>query len=315
MLRCQITPNDADQVLPAPCPLSAQQWNAELPKHRAALTHTGILTRISFRREELSHPSSASAEPLWKKMLLHKDTAHPGDFTIDIERLAGVPDSRAEHIAQSARVLGVDMALPESATAALRAVKSARALVSGVNPMWLASPTTSRTALHGALLDLINTVEEQHGSSGPEDQRLAALRALDPLIDAAAARPGLFWSTLSASLRATRPSIIPNDTIALYLAAHDPICYRIATSAAIHSITRPQCLERFVEETRASLAPTSNSAAAYAQFERRTTCATPALGLYPPAAPLIAHAPPQPLGAPPAQPQPAGLLPPSPAQP
>ena len=119
-------------------------------------------------------------------------------------------------------------------------------------------------AMQATLLDLINTVGEQHGSSGLEDQRLAPLRALDPLIDAAAARPSLSWSTLSASLLATRPSVIPNDTIALYLAAHDPISYRVATSAAIQSITRPQCVERLVEETRASLAPTSNSAAAYA---------------------------------------------------
>ena len=113
-------------------------------------------------------------------MLLHKDTAHHSNFTVDIERLAGVPDSHAKHIARSVRVLGGDMSLPESATAAFRAVKSDRALVSAVKTMWLASPTTSRTALQAALLDLINIVEEQHGSSSLEDQRLAALRALDP---------------------------------------------------------------------------------------------------------------------------------------
>ena len=264
VLHCQITPSNADQVLPAPCPLSAQQWNTKLAKHCAALTHTGILTRISFRRKELSHPNAASAEPLWKKMLLHKDTAHPSDFTVDIERLANVPDSHAEHIAQSARVLGGNMALPESATAALRAVKSARALVSAVKTMWLVSLTTTRTALQAALLDLINTIKEQHGSSSLEDQWLAVLCALDPLIDTAAVHPGLSWSTLSASLLAVRPSMVPSNNVVLYLeAAHDPISYRVATSAAVQSIARPRCLERFVEETRTSLAPASNSAAVY----------------------------------------------------
>ena len=34
VLRCQIIPSDTDNVLPAPCPLSAQQWNAELNKQR-----------------------------------------------------------------------------------------------------------------------------------------------------------------------------------------------------------------------------------------------------------------------------------------
>ena len=128
MLRCQIIPSESNSVLPAPCPLSAQHRKAELNKHRAALLFPGILSRITFRRAELADPGSESAVPLWKKMLLHKHTAHPTDFTVDIERLAAVPDDRAEHIAQAVRVLGSDMALPESATATLRAVKSARAL-------------------------------------------------------------------------------------------------------------------------------------------------------------------------------------------
>ena len=149
----------------------------------------GVLSRISFRRAELADPGSSSAEPLRKKMLLHKHTAHPSDITVDIERLAAVPDDKAEHIAQAVRVLGSHMALPESATATLRAVKSARALASAVKTVWLASPTAIRLSLQSFFLDLINTVEGQHRSTGLEDQRLAALRTLDPLIDAATA-PG-----------------------------------------------------------------------------------------------------------------------------
>ena len=204
-------------MLPAPCPLSAQQWNAELNKHRAALTLPGILSRVSFRRSELADPGSSSAEPLWKKMLLHKDTAHRPAFTVEIERLAAVPDDRAGHMAQAVRVLGSDMALPESATATLRAVKSDRALASAVKTVWLASPTTTRLSLQTSLLDLINTVEEQHGSTGLEDQRLAALRTLDPLMEAAAARPGVGWSTLAATLLAVRPTVVPAEAVAAYL--------------------------------------------------------------------------------------------------
>ena len=253
VLRCQIIPNDTDSVLPAPCPLSAQQWNAELNNHRAALTFPGVLSRISFRRAELADLGSSSAEPLWKKMLLHKDTAHPSDFTVDIQRLAALPDDKAEHIAQAVRVLGSDMALPESATATLRAVKSARALASAVKTVWLASSTPTYPSLQSSLLDLINIVEEQHGSTGLEDQRLAALRALDPLVDAAAARPGVAWSTLAATLLAVCPTVVPAEAVATYLSVQGPISYRVAVSSAVHTIPHPQGLDHLVAQTQRTL--------------------------------------------------------------
>ena len=81
--------------------------------------------------------------------------------------------------------------------------------------MWLASPTATRTSLQTSLLDLINTVEEQHGSTGLDDQRLGALQTLDPLIEAEAARPGVAWSTLAATLLAMRPGVVPAEAVAL----------------------------------------------------------------------------------------------------
>ena len=65
-LQCQILVDDQSQ-LPGPCPLSLQQWNAELARHRSTLTFPGI-SRISIKKAELADPSG-STEPPWKRML------------------------------------------------------------------------------------------------------------------------------------------------------------------------------------------------------------------------------------------------------
>ena len=172
------------------------------------------------------------------------------------------------------------MALPESSTGTLFAVRSARALTSAVKTIWLASLTTTRPSLQSSLLDLIGTVEEQHGSTGLGDQRLAALQTLDPLIDAASARPGVAWSALTATLLAVRPTVVPAEAVATYLSVQDPITYRIAISSTVQTMPRPEGLNRLVAETQRTLEPASKSAAIYVQFERRTKCAAPAVSFF-----------------------------------
>ena len=87
VLPCQIVSIDTYNVLLAPCLLSAQQWNAELNKHHAAVTFPGALSRISLCLAEPADPGSSSTEPLSKEILLHNDTAHSSNLTVDIERL------------------------------------------------------------------------------------------------------------------------------------------------------------------------------------------------------------------------------------
>ena len=89
-LRCQIVADDKTQ-LPAPCPLSLQQWNAELTRHKSALTFPGILSRIAIKRAELSNPSG-STEPLWRRMLTRPDQLSASvDFTADIDAWRAPP--------------------------------------------------------------------------------------------------------------------------------------------------------------------------------------------------------------------------------
>ena len=160
------------------------------------------------------------------------------DFTSDIERLATTPDSHAEHVAQSIRVLCTDMSIPESAMTTLRSVKIGRSLASAVKTVWLASPTNLRPSLQANLLDLISTVEDLHGSSAIETHKLAALQTLGPLVDTPAARHDLVWSSAAATLLAARPAVIPPQTADLLLAVRDPVTFRIAVSAAVQGTTR-----------------------------------------------------------------------------
>ena len=70
-MRCQIIADDKTQ-LPAPCPLTLQQWNAELTRNKFALKYIGIISRRAIKRVELSNPSG-STEPLWRRMLTRPD--------------------------------------------------------------------------------------------------------------------------------------------------------------------------------------------------------------------------------------------------
>ena len=281
-LRCQITPQ-GDTRLPAPCPLSTQQWNAEITRHKSTLTYPGILSRVAIKRAELAG-TSASSEPLWKRMLTQPGTlAASSDFTIDIERLATTPDSHAEHVAQSIRVMCTDMSIPESAMTTLRSVKNGRSLASAVKTVWYASPANLRPSLQANLLDLISTVEDLHGSSALESHKLAALKTLDPLVDAAAARHDLVWSSAAATLLAARPTVIPLQATDLLLAVRDPVTFRVAVSAAVQGTTRTQGLDQLIAEVRTALQPAAGPAAAYAWFERRTSGPPPHM---PPPGPL-----------------------------
>ena len=192
------------------------------------------------------------------------------DFTTEIERLASTPDSHAEHVAQSIRILCTDSAIPDSALTTLRSVKSGRSLASAVKTVWYGSPTNLRPTLQANLLDLIATVEDIHGSSAIESHRLSALQSLDPLVDAAATHPSLVWSSAAATLLAARPPVVPPQATDLLLAVRDAVSFRVAVSVAIQGTTRPQQLDHLVSEVRTALQPTSGPAAAYAWFERRT---------------------------------------------
>ena len=316
-LRCQILPQ-AESRLPAPCPLTLQQWNAEISRHKPVLQYPGVLSRLALKRAELSGPPSS--EPLWKRMLTQPSAlASTTDFTTEIERFASTPDSHAEHVAQSIRILCTDSAIPDSALTTLRSVKSGRSLASAVKTVWYGSPTNLRPTLQANLLDLIATVEDIHGSSAIESHRLSALQSLDPLVDAAATHPSLVWSSAAATLLAARPPVVPPQATDLLLAVRDAVSFRVAVSVAIQGTTRPQQLDHLVSEVRTALQPTSGPAAAYAWFERRTPGPFPPLPH--PGAPSPLPPSPLPSGAfpcppathPPAAPPPAptGLLPPS----
>ena len=318
-IRCQIVPHDETR-LPSPGPLTVQQWNAQLTRHKPTLSYPGILSRISLKRAELAG-SPGTGEPLWKRMLTQPSSlASTSDFSAEIERLANTPDNQAEHIAQSIRVMCTDMAVPESAMTTLRAVKNARSLASAVKTVWYASPTSLRPSLQANLLDLIATVEDLHGSAAIESLKLAALQTLDPLIEAAATRPGLTWSSAAAALLAARPPVVPPQATDHLLAVRDPVSFRIAISVAVQNATRPPVLDQLITETRAALQPAAGPAAAYAWFERRASYPPPPQSPHgpapapqhqphlppSPAAPLPYPPPPLPPG-----PQATGLLPPS----
>ena len=267
-LRCQIVADDKSQ-LPAPCPLTVQQWNAELTRHKSALTFPGILSRIAIKQAELSNPFG-STEPLWRRMLTRPDQLSTSvDFTADIERLSSTPDDRAEHIAQVVRVMCADMAVLHSSMAPLQSVRTARALASAVKTVWLAPGTSERPALQANLTDLITTVEEQHGTAGMETARLNALTTLDPIIECASVRPGLVWSNAAPALLAVQPPVVPPVASDCFLNVRDPITFRQATSQAVQAINRPQQLDRFIVETRKALDPPTLLSSAYASFERR----------------------------------------------
>ena len=274
-LRCQILPQ-AETRLPAPCPLSLQQWNAEISRHKPILQYPGVLSRLALKRAELSGPPSS--EPLWKRMLTQPSTlASATDFTSEIERLASTPDGHAEHVAQSIRVLCTDTAIPDSALTTLRSVKSGRSPASAVKTVWYGCPANLRPTLQANLLDLIATVEDIHGASAIESHRLTALQSLDPLVDAAATHPGLVWSSAAATLLAARPPVVPPQATDLLLAVRDSVSFRVAVSVAVQGTTRPQQLDQLVSEVRTALQPTSGPAAAYAWFERRTSGPFPPL--------------------------------------
>ena len=140
-LRCQILPQ-AETRLPAPCPLSLMQWNAEISRHKLILQYPGVLSRLARKRAELSGPPSS--EPLCKRMLTQPSTlASATDFTSEIKRLASTPDSHAEHVAHSIRVLCTNTAVPNSALTTLRSVKSGRSLASAVKTSDMAVQRTS----------------------------------------------------------------------------------------------------------------------------------------------------------------------------
>ena len=274
-LRCQILPQ-AETRLPAPCPLSLQQWNAEISRHKPILQYPGVLSRLALKRAELSGPPSS--EPLWKRMLTQPGTlASATDFTSEIERLASTPDGHAEHVALSIRVLCTDTAIPDSALTTLCSVKSGRSLASAVKTVWYGCPATLRPTLQANLLDLIATVEDIHGASAIESHRLTALQSLDPLVDAAATRPGLVWSSAAATLLAARPPVVPPQATDLLLAVRDSVSFRVAVSVAVQGTTRPQQLEQLVSEVRTALQPTPGPAAVYAWFERCTSGPFPPL--------------------------------------
>ena len=253
-LRCQIVAHDKTQ-LPAPCPLSLQQWNAELISQKSALTFPGILPRIAIKQGELSNPSG-STKPLWRRMLSRPDQLSASvDFTANIERLARTSDDRAEHIAQVVRVMCADVAVPDSSMATLRSVRTARALASAVKPVWLASGTSVRPALQANLTGLITTVGEQHGTAGMETARLNALTTLDPIIECASVRPGLVWSNVAPALLAVQPPVVPPVASDWFLNVRDPITFRQTTSQAVQAINRPQQLDRFIAELRKALDP------------------------------------------------------------
>ena len=279
-IRCQIVPHDETR-LPSPGPLTVQQWNVELTRHKLILSYPGVLSRTSLKRAELAG-SPGSGEPLWKRMLTQPGSlASTSDFSAEIERLANTPDNRAEHLAQSIRVICTDMAVPESAMTTLRAVKNARSLASAVKTVWYASPTRLRPSLRTNLLDLIATVEDLHGSAAIESLKLAALQTLDPLIEAAATHPGLTWSSAAAALPAARPPVVPPQATDHLLAVRNPVSFRIAISAAVQNATHPPILDQLVADTRTALQPVTGPAAAYAWFERRASPPPP-----PPQSPL-----------------------------
>ena len=201
--------------------------------------------------------------------------ASTSDLSAEIERLANTPDNQAEHITQSIRVMCTDMAVPESAMTTLRAVKNARSLVSAVKTVWYASPTSLRPSLQANLLDLIARVEDLHGSASIESLKLAAPQTLDPLIEAAATRPGLTWSSAAAALLAARPPVVPPQATDHLLAVRDPVSFRIAISVAVQNATCPPVLDQLITETRAALQPAAGPAAAYAWLERRASYPPP----------------------------------------
>ena len=186
-------------------------------------------------------------------------------------------DSHAGHVAQSIRVLCTDMSIPESAMTTLRSVKNGRSLASAVKTVWYASPTNLRPSLQANLLDLISTVEDLHGSSAIESHKLAALQTLDPLVDAAATRHDLVWSSAAATLLATRPAVIPPQATDVLLAVWDPVTFRVAVSAAVQGSTRTQSLDQLIAEVRTALQPAAGPVAVYAWFERRTSVPPPHL--------------------------------------
>ena len=201
----------------------------------------------------------------------------------------------------------------------LRSVKNGRSLASAVKTVWYASPTNLRPSLQANLLDLISTVEDLHGSSAIECHKLAALQTLEPLVDTAAARHDLVWSSGAATLLAARPTVIPPQATDLLLAVRDPVTFRVAVSAAVQGSTRTQGLDQLIAEVRTALQLAAGPAAAYAWFERRASVPPPHLpppgpspipptGTWPqPSCPLPFPSSPQAPGA-----SPTGLLPPAP---
>ena len=157
-------------------------------------------------------------------------------FTIHKERLAATPKSRAKQVAQSVCVLCTsNLAIPDSATTTLRSVKKGHSLASAMKTIWYASPMNLRPTLQKNLLDVIATVKDLRGSTSIETHKLAALQALDPIIEAAAARHGVVWSPAAATLLAACPPALLPKTTDLLLAVCDPISFRVAVSAAVQA--------------------------------------------------------------------------------
>ena len=157
---------------------------------------------------------------------------------MDIECLANIPDEQSEHIAQVVRVMCTNLAVPDSSVSMLRSIRSTRALASAVKTVWFATGNSLRPSLQANLLDLIST-EERHGATGMESSRLAALRVLDPIVEAATARPGLVWTAVAPALLAVRPPVVPLAAANRFLNVRDPLTFRQATSQAVQAINHP----------------------------------------------------------------------------
>ena len=97
--------------------------------------------------------------------------------------------------------------------------------------IWYASPMNLRPSLQPNLLDVIDI----HCSTSIKTHKLAALQALDPIIEAAAACHRVVWLPAAATLLAACPQALLLETTNLLLAVLDPISFYVAVSAALQA--------------------------------------------------------------------------------
>ena len=172
--------------LPGPSPLSEKQWAGEIKTHRDALVFPGILSRLAFKEAHLRLGRTVNGPAgnlVWLEMLTAPELggAHT-NFLATLERCFVVPDTQAQCVAHTVRVMCQDSSVPDSASAVLTKATTTKALLGGRKSTWLSTPNSLQVIVRQNMLRIIEALEAQYGSTHAEVHRQETLKHLDKIL-------------------------------------------------------------------------------------------------------------------------------------